>query len=66
VMAEHLAHAILQRRDPAEPKYDAETTRLIRLHLERVARQLERRVGSYPYMQAWKLAARIVRDSKPD
>jgi hypothetical protein len=42
------------------------TARLVRAALERVANKIERMAGNKTYKQAFKVAARVVRDSKPD
>lgn len=49
-------------------KYDAETARLMRQVLERVAQNIERHSNrmSPSYFHAYKNAARIVRRHKPD
>ena len=53
--------------DEAEPSNMApETARLIRLYLERVAAKLERVQASATYMNAFRRAAKMVRESKPD
>lgn len=45
---------------------DPVTARVIRLYLERVAMRLEHTNASHVYYNAFKQAARIVRESKPD
>jgi hypothetical protein len=37
-----------------------------RVLLEAIARELETRAGNKTYKAAWKIAAKIVRDKKPD
>ena len=49
-----------------EPKYTPEVARIVRLVLERVAVKLERREGNRSYVGAYKIAAKMVRDAKPD
>jgi len=54
---------------PAQEKslpFDPETARIIRLYLERVALRIERMAANRTYTNALKIAARMVRDSKPD
>lgn len=50
----------------ATPKYDAETAQLLRLTLERVAMKIERRAANEVYQRAFRIAAKIVRETKPD
>lgn len=45
---------------------DASVSREIRMALERAAVKIETRSGCKPYRDAWKIAAKIVRESKPD
>ena len=48
------------------PSLPPEVARLIRLYLERAAMKIERIQASPAYISAFKLAARILRESKPD
>ena len=52
----------------AGPPYEisAQCAREIRAALERVAIQLETKGGNNVYQAAWRIAARIVRENKPD
>lgn len=43
-----------------------ETARIVRLYLERVAMRIERISASPNYTTAYRAAARLVRDAKPD
>lgn len=45
---------------------ELETKSLVRLALERAAVRIEQKSGNKVYMSAWKIAAKIVRDMKPD
>lgn len=49
-----------------EPGYTPEVARIIRVVLERVALKLDRRDGNKSYVAAYKIAAKMVRDAKPD
>lgn len=51
---------------PEDPKHSPEIARILRLELERIALRLERLRGNSNYVAAYKNAARIVRDAKPD
>jgi hypothetical protein len=48
------------------PKHPPEIARIIRLEFERLACKIERFVGNEQYVKAFKKAARLIRDSKPD
>jgi hypothetical protein len=48
------------------PKHPPEIARIIRIELERIAGKVERLSGNDPYKAAFKKAARLIRDSKPD
>lgn len=45
---------------------DPETARIIRLYLERVACRVERTAAGASYMSAFKIAAQLIREQKPD
>ena len=47
-------------------KYDAETARAIRLHLERLAAAIERQETNPTYQGLFRRIAKLIRDSKPD
>lgn len=45
---------------------DLEKVQIERLALERAAAAIERKSGNKVYMAAWKIAAKIVREMKPN
>ena len=47
-------------------KMPPEIARILRLHLERLASRLDRVQASHVYMSAFRRAAKMVRESKPD
>lgn len=44
----------------------AHQIQLVRLALERAAVRLEQRAGNKLYQQAWKIAAKMIREMKPE
>lgn len=48
------------------PMSELEKNQVVRLALERVAAAIERKAGNKVYMAAWKIAAKIVREMKPN
>jgi hypothetical protein len=53
-------------KDDSGVKYDPETARAIRLHLERLACKIERAPCNNMYSQIFSRIARLIRESKPD
>jgi len=56
----------LKSDDAVVPKITEHDARIARLYLERAARRIERYRASNTYMVALRIAARIIRESKPD
>ena len=54
------------QHEPPLPELDAVTARLVRLYLERAAMRVERMNYSMVYMKAFKKAAQVVRNCKPE
>jgi hypothetical protein len=53
-------------KDDPPIKYDADTARAIRLHLERLACKIERTQANPAYQYAFRIIAKLIRESKPD
>lgn len=56
----------LMALQPDVPKFSPHTARIVRQHLERVAKVIEKLPGSKPYCIAYRHAAEVIRMHKPD